>query len=115
MSAMTKATRKTAKKAAPKKAKPKKVIPRSEMTKMIDSSTLSPIQKNICRSIKIVKEQAGMNVPDFAAAIGVSPSNVTGYLQHRWPPSHQTLYRIARKFKRSLEWMYGEDETDPYL
>lgn len=67
----------------------------------------SPVNKAIWERFKIIRSQAGLTQAEFAKSLEITLPYVKGVEQGRFLPSHEVLARIAKVYKRSMDWIYG--------
>lgn len=56
---------------------------------------------------KELREEQGLSQKDIAKEIGVTPSAWSAYEKGKQKPSVDVLYKIAERFKISLDWFLG--------
>lgn len=64
--------------------------------------------------IKLRKEN-GLTQEEVAVLVEKKPTTIASWEQGLSLPNVQTLYRLAEYYHKSLEYMYGDEETEGEL
>lgn len=64
------------------------------------------MKKTVNERIKILKDESGLGVNEFAKEVGVSPSTMSYYLKDR-DPGTDILISISKHFNVSVDWLLG--------
>jgi transcriptional regulator with XRE-family HTH domain len=62
---------------------------------------------SLCKRFRQIRKEAGLTQQAFGEEINVGLPYVKAIEQGRFAPSHQLILEVSKKFRRSLNWLYG--------
>ena len=65
----------------------------------------------IGEKLRNLRKNSGITQADLAKQIGLSPSAIGMYEQGRREPDSETLVKLAKKFKVSVDYLVGVEQT----
>lgn len=82
------------------------------------SETETEFVELMCNRFMLAQEASGLNKKRFAAAVGLTPSQLSNIAIYRNPPSHEAIRRVVREFGFTADWFYSGERAgmrDPKL
>ena len=76
------------------------------------------LRESLCDRFMLAQDATGLSKGEFAAAVGLTPSQLTNIKRYRNPPSHEAIYRAVREFGFTADWFYEGTKSgfrDPTL
>lgn len=70
----------------------------------------SEIRETIRRNLIELRKEKGLSQTDVAQLVGKSKNAVGSWEQGLSLPDIETLYRLAKYYEKTLDFMYGEEE-----
>ena len=70
------------------------------------------IRTRIANVLVECRKEKELTQAELAKIIGSTPTTVATWEQGKSMPSLQTLYRLAKFYQKSMDYMYGEEKKD---
>lgn len=70
------------------------------------------IRTRIANVLVECRKEKELTQAELAKVIGSTPTTVATWEQGKSMPSLQMLYRLAKYYQKSMDYMYGEEKKD---
>lgn len=78
-----------------------------ERKRAVELHALNETNRIISERFRAIRLQAGLTQAEFADTLQVGIPYIKGVEQGRFAPTHEVIARVAKDYKRSVDWIYG--------